>query len=50
MSTRTAYREINVEQYQERFRQRAIRNLRRRALQLGMELTPCNATEVGTGT
>lgn len=50
VSTRTAYRQIDVQQYQERFRQRAIRNLQRRALQLGMVLTPCNATEVAART
>jgi transposase len=43
LSTRTEYRQIDVKQYEERFRQRSIRNLDRRARQLGMTLTPCNA-------
>lgn len=50
MSTRTEYRELPADQYQERFRQRALHNLRRRALQFGMVLTPCDVsgTEAGS--
>jgi hypothetical protein len=44
MSTRTEYRQIGASQYEERFRQRAIHNLQRRARQLGLELTPRGST------
>lgn len=45
MSTRAAYRELGPDQYRQRFRQRALHNLRRRALQFGMVLAPCSVTE-----
>ncbi len=41
MSTHTEYRPVSVQQYDEHLRVRTIRHLRRRAHQLGMELTPC---------
>jgi len=41
LSTRTPYRQINTAEYEQRFRQRMIRNLQRRARQLGMNLIPC---------
>jgi transposase len=40
LRTRSEYRQIDVQQYDERLRERALRNLRRRAHQLGMELVP----------
>lgn len=40
LSTHSEYRQIDTGDYEERFRQRMIRNLRRRAHQLGMEVTP----------
>jgi len=40
LSTRTEYRDIDVSQYEERLRERTIRNLKRRARQLGMDLVP----------
>jgi transposase len=49
MSTRTAYRELPADRYQERFRQRALHNLRRRALQFGMVLAPCDASGTDAG-
>ena len=40
MKTRTEYRELGGAEYEARFRQRQVRNLRRRAQQLGLELVP----------
>jgi len=40
METRTEYRELGGAEYEERFRLRQIRNLQRRAGQLGFELRP----------
>lgn len=40
LATRTDYRPIDVQQYEGRMRERTLRNLRRRARQLGMELVP----------
>ena len=40
MQKRTEYRELGREEYEERFLQRQVRNLRRRAQQLGLELVP----------
>lgn len=40
LSTRTEYRPISVQQYDEHLRERSIRYLQRRARQFGLELTP----------
>ena len=40
LSTRTEYRPISAQQYDEHWRERTIRYLQRRAHQLGLELTP----------
>lgn len=38
--TRSEYRRIDLQQYEQRLRERTLRNLRRRARQMGMELVP----------
>jgi transposase len=43
LSTHTEYRQIEVPQYEKRLRERTIRNLQRRARQLGMDLVPAEA-------
>jgi len=43
LSTHTEYRQIEAQQYDERLRERTIRNLQRRARQLGMDLVPAEA-------
>jgi transposase len=40
LSTHTEYRQIDTQQYDQRLRERTIRNLQRRARQLGMDLVP----------
>jgi len=44
LATRTEYRPIDPQQYEARLRERVIRNLQRRARQLGMELVPAEST------
>jgi len=48
MKTRAAYREIGAAAYEERFRQRQIRNLHRRAQQLGLKLVPEDTVPSGS--
>lgn len=43
LATRTDYRPIDVQQYEGRMRERILRNLQRRAHQLGMELVPAQS-------
>jgi transposase len=43
LSTHTEYRQIEAQQYDQRQRERTIRNLQRRARQLGMDLVPAEA-------
>lgn len=43
LSTHTEYRQIDTQQYDLRLRERTIRNLQRRARQLGMDLVPAEA-------
>ena len=43
LSTHTEYRQIEVQQYDQRLRERTLRNLQRRARQLGMDLVPAEA-------
>jgi transposase len=44
LSTRTEYRQIEAQQYDQRQRERTLRNLQRRARQLGMDLVPAEGT------
>jgi transposase len=49
LSTHTEYRQIEAQQYDQRLRERTIRNLQRRARQLGMDLVSIEAsTEAAT--
>lgn len=45
MKTRTEYRELGGAEYEARFLERQVRNLRRRARQLGLELVPQSAVQ-----
>ena len=44
LSAHTEYRQIETQQYDQRLRERTIRNLQRRARQLGMDLVPTEAS------
>jgi transposase len=44
LRTRQDYRQIDVQQYEHRLRERTLRNLQRRARQLGMQLVPAEST------
>jgi transposase len=49
LATHTEYRQIEAQQYDQRLRERTIRNLQRRARQLGMDLVPAEtATAAAT--
>jgi transposase len=44
LQRRTEYRELGAAEYEQRFRERSIRNLRRRARQLGLDLVEADLT------
>jgi transposase len=46
LKNKTSYRDIGVEQYEEKYRQRQIRNLQRQAQRLGFRLEPASAQRV----
>ena len=46
LKDKTPYRDIGVEQYEEKYRQRQVRNLQRQAQRLGYRLEPVSAQGV----
>jgi len=47
LATRTEYRQIETQEYEQRLRERTLRNLQRRARQMGMELVPVEDATAG---